>query len=70
MEFEEYLRETYTKLFPDNTDESNGHFDQWISGLSSRDYITYANEALKRAERRRSERILEIIGERKGSSDE
>jgi hypothetical protein len=61
MEFEEYLRETHTKLFPDLADDPQAHFEAWISGLNSRDYIKYANDALERAERQRNERILEII---------
>jgi hypothetical protein len=70
MEFEEYLREMHTRLFPKIADNSQSHFEQWISNLDSQEYIKYANEALQRAELQRNERILEIIAARKDVSFE
>lgn len=70
MEFEEYLRQTHAKLFPEIAVDPQIHFERWIANLNSRDYIKYANEALHHAERLRNERLLKIMDDgREGSND-
>jgi RNA processing factor Prp31 len=70
MEFEEYLREMHSSLFPEIDGDSQTHFEQWIADLNSRDYIKYASEALQRVELQRNERILEIMADRKEVSND